>query len=198
MLDFICTDFVKLWGQKVKLTPNLLRGEKALTLVPHIFSRDSFIPWTWARIQTAHSIASLVGGVGLNFDPIEFLPVGSWFNGLFSGFNGVVMLHCDPPRQGVIVLRPLRRIKCWTPPPLNCDPGSWFYVELWLQVLFPRWILTLSHNSTLNYDLGLGSQFSVEFWPGIIIQRGIWPGVIIPRWILILGNNSTLNFDPGS
>ena len=32
-----------------------------------------------------------------------------------------------PPRQGVIVLRPLRRIKFG--PPLNCDPGSWFHIE---------------------------------------------------------------------
>ena len=30
-------------------------------------------------------------GVGLNFDPIEFRPVGSWFNGLCSGFNGFFM-----------------------------------------------------------------------------------------------------------
>ena len=34
----------------------------------------------------------------------------------------------------------------------------------------------------------IGSQFNVEFWPGVIIQREI----------LSRGHNSTLNFDPGS
>ena len=48
--------------------------------------------------------------------------------------------------------------------------------------------MTPTHESTLNCDLGLGSQFNVGFWPGVIIQRGI----------LIRGHNSTWNFDPGS
>ena len=91
-----------------------------------------------------------------------------------------------PPRQGVIVLRPLRRIKFG--PPLNCDPGSCLHVELWPQVFIPRWILTPSHDSTLNCDPGFWSQFNVKFWPGVIIQRGI----------LIRGYNSTLNCDHGS
>ena len=105
--------------------------------------------------------------VGLNFDPIEFRPLGSWFNGLCSGFNGFFMLNCDPLRQGVIVLRPLRRMKFW---PL---------VELWPQVLIPRKIMTPvlnstlnfdpSHDSTLTCDPGLGSQFNVKFWHGVII-----------------------------
>ena len=45
-------------------------------------------------------ILLLWGGVGLNFDPIEFRPVGSWFNGLCSGFNGFFMLNCDPRDRG--------------------------------------------------------------------------------------------------
>ena len=96
------------------------------------------------------------------------------------------MLNCDPPRQGVIVLRPFRRIKFG--PQLNCDPGSRFHVELWPQVLIPRWMLTPSHYSTLNYDPRLGSQFNVELWPGVMIQRGI----------LTRGHNSTLKCDPRS
>ena len=44
----------------------------------------------------------------------------------------------QPPRQGVIVLRPLRRIKFWPP------------VESWPQVFIPRWIITPGPNSTLN------------------------------------------------
>ena len=55
----------------------------------------------------------------------------------------------------------------------NCDPGSWFNVELW-----PK----------LNCNLELGSQFNVEFWPGVIIKRGI----------LTPGDNSTWNFDPST
>ena len=123
-----------------------------------------------------------------------------------------------PPRdRGVIVLRPLRRIKFR--PPLNCDPGSWFHVELWPQVLIPCWMLTPSHDSTLNYDPGLGSQFNVELWPGVMIQRGMltrchnstlncdpgswfhvemWSRVMIPRWNSIPGHDSTLKSYPGS
>ena len=41
---------------------------------------------------------------------------------------------------------------------------------------------------TLNCDLGLGSQFNLEFWPEVLIQRGI----------LTRGQNSTWNFEPGS
>ena len=125
-------------------------------------------------------------GVGLNFDPIEFRHVASWFNGLCSGFNGFFMLNCDPPRQGVIVLRPLWRIKLG--PPLNCDPQVLIPRWITTQVLILRWMLTPSHDSTLNYDPGLGSQFNVELWPGVMIQR----------WILTRGHNSTLNCDPGS
>ena len=45
-----------------------------------------------------------------------------------------------PPKQRFIVLRPLRRIKFR--PQLNCDPWSWFHVEVWPQVLIPHWLLT--------------------------------------------------------
>ena len=149
----------------------------------------SLLIWKWRdKIYWTHLVLCIpfpservfeifaVAGVGLNFDPIEFLPVGSWFNGLCSGFNGFFMLNCDPPETGVIVLRPLRRIKFG--PPLNCDP----------HVLIPRWMLTPSHDSTFDYDPGLGSQFNVELWHGVMIQRGI----------LTRGHNSTLTCDPGS
>ena len=116
------------------------------------------------------------------------------------------MLNCDPPRQGVIVLRPLRRIKFG--PPLNCDT----------QVLIPRWIMTPGLDSTLNVDPE--SWFNIKLWPGIgitiqswIMTRGhdstwnfdpgsyfnveLWPWVIIPRWNVIPGHDSTLNCYPG-
>ena len=115
-------------------------------------------------------------GVGLNFDPIEFRPVGSWFNGLCSGFNGFFMLNCDPPRQGVIVLRPLRRIKFGLP--LNCNP----------QVLIPRWIMTPYLDSTLNVDPE--SWFNIKLWP--------WIGITIQCGIVTRGHDSTWNCDPGS
>ena len=70
---------------------------------------------------------------------------------------------------------------------LNCDPRSWFHVDLWPQLWIQRWIVTPTHESILNCDMGLGSQFNEEFWPGVIFQRGI----------LTRGNNSTWNFDPG-
>ena len=129
------------------------------------------------------------------------------------------MLNCDPPRQGVIVLRPLRRIKFG--PPLNCNP----------QALIPRWIMTPGLDSTLNYDPE--SWFNIKLWPGIgitiqcgIVTRGhnstwnfdrghnstlncdpeswlnveLWPGfgITIQCGILTRGHNSTWNFDPGS
>ena len=71
---------------------------------------------------------------------------------------------------------------------LNCDPGSWFHVEVRPQVSIQRWIVTPSHDSTLNCHLVLGSQFNVEFWPRVIIQRGI----------LTRGYNSTWNSDPST
>ena len=58
-----------------------------------------------------------------------------------------------PQRQGVIELRPLRRIKFGPP------------VELWPRVLIPRWIMTLGINFTLNFDPE--SWFNVKLWPGI-------------------------------
>ena len=45
-----------------------------------------------------------------------------------------------PLETGGHCITTLRRIKFW--PPLNCDPGFSFHVELWPQVLIPRWILT--------------------------------------------------------
>ena len=48
--------------------------------------------------------------------------------------------------------------------------------------------MTPIHDSTLNSDLELWSKFNVEFWPGVIIQRGT----------LTWGHKSTWNFDPGS
>ena len=71
---------------------------------------------------------------------------------------------------------------------LNCDPGSWFRVEVIPQVSIQRWIVTPSHDSTLNCHLVLGSQFNVEFWPRVIIQRGIFTR----------GYNSTWNSDPST
>ena len=47
------------------------------------------------------------------------------------------------------------------------------------------WNLDSGHNSTWNHDPG--SQFNVELWPGVTIQRGI----ITP------GQNFTLYYDPG-
>ena len=96
-----------------------------------------------------------------NSDPgssfnVEFWPgviIKRWI--VTSGHNST--LKCDPGHDST----------------LNCDPRSWFHVELWPQVWSPRWIGTPNHNSTLNCDLRLGSQFNVEFWPGIIIQYGI-------------------------
>ena len=61
---------------------------------------------------------------------------------------------------------------------LNCDPGSWFHVELRPRVLIPRWIVTPSQ------------WFNVKLWPGIRIT--------IQCGILTRGHNSTWNFDPGS
>ena len=60
---------------------------------------------------------------------------------------------------------------------LNCDPGSWFHVELRPTVSIQRWVVTPSHDSTLNCPPCIG----------ITIQRGI----------LTQGHNSTWNFDPG-
>ena len=65
--------------------------------------------------------------------------------------------------------------------------AAWFHVEVRPQVSIQRWIVTPSHDSTLNYHLVLWSQFNVEIWPRVIIQRGI------PTQ----GHNSTWNFDPG-
>ena len=60
--------------------------------------------------------------------------------------------------------------------------------------MIPRWIVTPGLDSTLNCDpelncdLGLGSQFNVQFWLGVIIQR----------WILTRSHNSTWNSDPST
>ena len=87
-------------------------------------------------------------------------------------------------------------------------PGSQFNVELWPGVTFRRGIMTRGHNSTLIYDPGSkshvelwpgsnsalncdpnpGSQFNVESWFAVKIQRGIM------TWV----HNSTWNQDPGS
>ena len=112
-----------------------------------------------------------------------------------------------PPRQGVIVLRPLRRIKFG--PLLNCDPEvliprwimtpgldstlkfypeSWFNIELWpgIWITIQCGIVTRGHNSTWNFDPG--SKFNVEFWARVTIQREI----------LSQGHNSTWNSDPST
>ena len=96
---------------------------------------------------------------------------------------------------------------------LNCDPnprsqfnsGSQFNVESRPGVTIQHGIMTLGpnttwnldpgHNSTWNHDPGHnstwnhdpGSQFNVELWPGVTIQRGI----------MTPGQNFTLNYDPG-
>ena len=134
--------------------------------------------------------------------------MGSWFNGLCSGFNGFFLLNCDPPP-------PETGVHCITTPPTD---KMWTPVELWPRVLIPRWIMTLGFNHTLNFDpeswltlscdTGLGSQFNMEFWPGVLIKRGtlirgynsafeLWPWVIIPRRNVNQGHHSTLNCDPG-
>ena len=105
------------------------------------------------------------------------------------------MSNGDLPRPGVILSLILRRIKFETP--LNCDPESWFYIELWPQVLISLLNLTPSEDSKLNRDLYLWSQFNVKFWPRVVIQRGIWPGVIVSPWIETPGHNSLLKCDPG-
>ena len=52
----------------------------------------------------------------------------------------------------------------------------------------PRWVVTPGQNYTLNYDPNPRSQFNVESWLWVTIQRGI------QTW----GHNSTWNQDPGS
>ena len=89
-----------------------------------------------------------IAGVGLNFDPFEFRPVGSWFNGLCSEFNGFFMLNCDPSEKGGHCISTLRRIKFWP----------------------PRCIGTSGLDSTLNYDPR--SEFYVDFWPRVLILNG--------------------------
>ena len=91
-------------------------------------------------------------------------------------------LNCDPGQDSTLKCDPARNST------LNCDPGSWFHVEVRPQVSIQRWIVTPSHDSTLNCHLVLGSQFNVEFWPRVIIQRGI----------LTRGYNSTWNSDPST
>ena len=56
---------------------------------------------------------------------------------------------------------------------LNCDPRSWFHVELWSRVKLWPWI-------------------------GITSQCGILTRVIIQRWILTRSHNSTWNSDPAT
>ena len=63
-------------------------------------------------------------------------------------------LHNDPSTD-----------KIWTPNWI-VTPGLLFHVELWPQVLIPRWIVTPRHDSTFNCDLGIGSQLNLERWPG--------------------------------
>ena len=138
----------------------------------------------------------LDAAVGLNFYPIEFLPVVSWFNGLCSGFNGFFMLNCDPPPAtgGHCITNPPMD-KIWTPvelwplgldSTLNFDPGSWFNIKfrpgIGIKIQFGN--VARGHNSTLNLDPG--SEFHVE----------LWPGAIIPRWNVIPGHDSTLNCYP--
>ena len=101
----------------------------------------------------------------------------------------------------------------------NCDPGSWFNVELWPGVINPRWIVTSSDNSTFKCDPG--SRFHVENRSRVMIPRWkvtpgfdstlkyeprsefhveLWPRVMIKRWIVTWawGHNSMWNSDPGS
>ena len=129
---------------------------------------------------------------------------GSWFNVEF--WPGVIIprwivnpghnstLKCDPGSWFHVELLPGSR--------LHVEIRSRVMIPRWKVTLgldstlkygprsewIPRWIVTPSHDKTLNCDLGLGSQFNVELWPGVISQRGIFTR----------GQNSTLNFDPGS
>ena len=65
---------------------------------------------------------------------------------------------------------------------LNYDPGSEFNVELRPGVLLQRRIKTRDHNSTLNYDPGShfevefwpGSKFHVELRPGSEFHIKLW------------------------
>ena len=91
-----------------------------------------------------------IAGVGLNFDPFEFRPVGSWFNGLCSEFNGFFMLNCDPSEKGGSLYFDPPTDKILTPS-LYWDLGSWFHVELWPQVWILRWFLTPSFNLKWNF-----------------------------------------------
>ena len=81
-----------------------------------------------------------------------------------------------PPRQGVIVLLPLRRIKFA------------FDIEL-------CWIMTPGLDSTLNYDHR--SEFNVAFDPESGINVTLWPGIgiTIQYGILTRGHNITSTFD---
>ena len=45
----------------------------------------------------------------------------------------------------------------------NFDPGSYFYFELWLRVIIPRWNVIPGHDSMLKSDPG--SWFNIEIWP---------------------------------
>ena len=63
--------------------------------------------------------------------------------------------------------------------------------------LFPRWIMIPSHDFTINCYPVSESQFSVDFWPLVTIQRGI------PTWIHnsmwnFAGSISTWNSDPSA
>ena len=66
----------------------------------------------------------------------------------------------------------------------------------WIVIPIPGYNLTWGHNSTWNQDPG--SQFNVESWPGVTIQREILTRVTIQRGIMTRGHNSTLSYDRGS
>ena len=87
--------------------------------------------WRQLLLLSLFGVIRSLAVVGLNLDPIEFRPVGSWFNGLCSGFNRFFMLNCEsPPEVG----------GHWnTTVPTD---KIWISVELW----------PLGLDCTLNYD----------------------------------------------
>ena len=71
-----------------------------------------------------------MAGVGLNFDPIEFRPVGVFIQRAVLRIQRIFHVELRPPKQGG---------QCITTPPTD---------KIWT----PRLIVTPGLDSTLNYD----------------------------------------------
>ena len=129
-----------------------------------------------SSLRTTHTANSDACRCRIEFWPHWISTRGVLIQRAVLRIQRIFHVELRPPRQGVIVLRPLRRIK--SGPPLNFDP----------QVLIPRWIMTPGLESTLNVDPK--SWFNIELWPAI--------GITIQWWIVTRGHDSTWNIDPGS